>query len=34
MLHRVYKQLSSAYSSLHDNGWGKRYDRAKTIRPP
>jgi hypothetical protein len=30
----VYKPLSLAYSSLHENGWGTRYDEAKTIRPP
>ena len=34
MLHCIYNSLSNAYSHKHDNGWGVRYDEAKTIRPP
>jgi hypothetical protein len=34
MWHLIYKPTAGAYSSLHDNGWGKCYGQAKTIRPP
>lgn len=34
MLYHVYKPPPNAYSSTNDNGWGVRYDTAKTIRPP
>lgn len=30
----IYKPMSGAYSFTHVNGWGVRYDEAKTIRPP
>jgi hypothetical protein len=34
MDNRIYKLMSSAYSFMQVNGWGVRYDEAKTIRPP
>jgi hypothetical protein len=30
----IYNYLPAAYSSTNNNGWGVRYEEAKTIRPP